>query len=92
MEWQPIDNAPKDGTWMDIWVIYPNGHSTGLRIKGCRFGLSYWAKFTDTPQLVTNVRDTSEPHRDVTVDVNYEWAGYVVTHYLIVTPPERTQV
>ena len=35
-EWQPIETAPRDGTWVDLWLVAPDG------VHGCRIADCKW--------------------------------------------------
>lgn len=40
MSWQPISSAPKDGTYIDLWVSGPR--NPGARIPDCWFAHGRW--------------------------------------------------
>lgn len=40
MEWQPISTAPRDGTWVDLWIFA--GRTRQRRVPDCLFSNNRW--------------------------------------------------
>lgn len=45
MSWQPIETAPKDGTYFDAWFVLENGH-------GCRFANCSYHYYSDGWRII----------------------------------------
>jgi len=65
MEWQPIETAPKDGRYVDLWMAGPR--NTGARQPDCWFANGQWrTDFGDrgegTPEIYIGDKPTHWMH------------------------------
>jgi hypothetical protein len=49
MIWQPIETAPLDGTYVDLWVLYDGDPAEGYREPDCSFDRKKWADIDGYP-------------------------------------------
>jgi len=61
MKWLPIESAPRDGTYVDLWMCGPN-NSKGARVTDCWFGggwlKDYGRDGEDTPEIMVGDKPT----------------------------------
>ena len=81
-DWQGIESAPKDGSYIDLWV---NTEYGGHRVTDCKWGISDW-NTTGLGQWIFLDRDESETHRDAWHDVFYVYGVDSMTHWMPLPP------
>jgi hypothetical protein len=47
MVWQPIDTAPKDSSWIGLWIVHPGSDYSPKPFQ--RFSIGYWQPENTTP-------------------------------------------
>lgn len=76
-DWQPIQTAPKDGTWVDLWAV--DWNDNGKRIPNCIWD-DKWLTFIFPDYF---------PALDDCVDVFVKDDEYVPTHWMPIPEPPK---
>jgi len=76
MKWQPIETAPTDGTRVDLWVP-----DAAFKCGGQRF--------TDMAYREGDVSEPNDWDGEMLMLSDCDYGVDDVTHWMLVTPPEK---